>query len=349
MVGMLESRRRLVAVVAIGALAAVIIAGAAAAIVTSQAGSKPVSTKPTRVSYVVIPHPDDEFQDWSLIEHAPANYTVVISATEGEQTGYCVPSVYRSAGWQKGKEPPADPVPRGRWTESCAQARIHSWLGFFRDMGKSDPTIPSTLRYAGRKGPFPADGTSICREDTLAPARPCRPGDTVDRRARVWLDTRGRGALVMFDLGDGDLTPAEVTWAVRTVQRHRGALGLDTRLPGREVIGAYANKRDHACFIYAHPDHLAVRAALSHHDFGVRYQAGATCSTDPAADFSRTVSDRSATAAWKINSSGVQVGAFVGNYGWLHSGYYPLDRTGEADLFHTHQAFWRVSFGHGRR
>ena len=44
---------------------------------------------PDKVSYIVVPHPDDEMQAWSLIENTPDIYEVYIVMTRGEQSFYC--------------------------------------------------------------------------------------------------------------------------------------------------------------------------------------------------------------------------------------------------------------------
>ena len=37
----------------------------------------------------VFPHPDDEFQAWSLLEDRPDQYKVFVFGTRGESSGYC--------------------------------------------------------------------------------------------------------------------------------------------------------------------------------------------------------------------------------------------------------------------
>ncbi|UNX54696.1 hypothetical protein MF406_17765 [Georgenia sp. TF02-10] len=296
----------------------------------------------TGVSYVVLPHADDEAQVWSLLEHTPQRYKVFILATRSEQSGYCEPATYTGSGWQPDLEPAATPAPQGRWSSECEQARLASFVGFLTQMSRSDPSIPGRFEAPRTVGPFPAEGTDLCRRDTLedAGSAACTPQDLRDAGARVLLDTEGRGAVVQFNLGDGDLTAEEVAWAVRTVQGHRAELGLNTTAVDHDVLAIFWNEGLPDCKSYPHPDHRAVHEAVLHVDFGARYQAGATCASDPRARWSRTLSPASVHAAWQLGPDQERLGAHVRNYGWLYNPYYLLDEEGQAELFHSHQSFW---------
>jgi LmbE family N-acetylglucosaminyl deacetylase len=46
----------------------------------------PASSK-QRIVYVVVPHPDDEFEAWALLEDRPHDYPVFVLCTHGERTG----------------------------------------------------------------------------------------------------------------------------------------------------------------------------------------------------------------------------------------------------------------------
>jgi hypothetical protein len=156
----------------------------------------------------------------------------------------------------------------------------------------------------------------------------------------VWLDGQGRGALVSFNLGDGDLTSHEVAWAVKTVQHNREALGIESTRPNGAIIGGSFFNRGRACVSYPNPDHRAVQKALRDVDFEAGIQAAPTCEGDPRATLARTVSKRSADAAFEVGRDGARLGAHTRNYGWLSHRYYPLDRQGQSEVFHTHQHFW---------
>lgn len=287
---------------------------------------------PTRVDYIVVPHPGDEFQAWSLIEDDPTSYKVFILATRGEESSSCEPGAHRRA-WQPRLEPPADPVPRGRWTASCEKAALGSWVRFFTEQARSDPTLPSALRHTGSVRSLPDDAGRVCRKDG---DKPCRTNTS----AEVWVDEVGRGALVAFDLGHGDLTRLEVAWAVRTVRQHRAELGLDISLSNGGLIGAAFANRAYDCVEHTDPDHRAVHEALYETDFNLGFQAAATCADDPDVAWSRVVSPASADAAFAVAEDGTRTGSHTAAYGWMSRSPARLDRRAQRSLFHTHQEFW---------
>lgn len=267
---------------------------------------------PKQISYIALPHPDDEFQAWSLLEHTPENYKVFILMTHGEQTRYCDQD---ALGISHG----------GKWSDQCERDRVGSFVKFFHQMSLSDSTIPGDFEYLGFKGPFPANGVQLQRTDEGAPY-------AASTQPEVYIDRHNRGALVIFNLGDGDLTPQEVSWAIRTVKNNRENLGIDSTLPNYNLLGSYANKSYEGCFVYSHPDHLAVHDALYNTNFELNYQAGATCASDPDAMISKSVTPESASAAFGAG------GAFPNNYAWI--GNYRLS-SDQSLLFMTQQSFWQ--------
>lgn len=289
------------------------------------------------VTYLVVPHPDDEWQGWSLVARQPEAYTVVVLLTRGEQTGFCTPEGLADS-HDPVHEPPPEPWPQGRFTDSCEQARLSSWRGFFTDMSGADPTLPGDLEPLGRRGPFPVGDVEVCRRDDLDDAA-CSSTDT---SAHVWRDRRGRGALVSFDLGDGDLSPAEVRWAMRTVRDNRAALGLDTERPDGRVVGAaYTSSSGHEdCYRYDHRDHEAVTSTLREAPLGMGEQHAAVCRADGAAARTLEVDAASVVAAFGERDAPLgEHGAHGDRYGWLWAPVYPLDRDGQRELFHVRQSF----------
>jgi hypothetical protein len=262
---------------------------------------------PTTVQYIVIPHPDDEWQAWSQIENDPTTFKVFILMTNGEQSSYCA-----NYG--------------GKWSLTCETKRLDSWTGFFSQMSKSDPTIPGQLgaKYATRA--FPANGVTICRDDATPCARSVRA-------AVVQNDAQNRGALVSFNLGDGDLTEPEVDWAIDTVLANKAEFGIPN-LPVKNMVASFANTSD-PCVKYTHPDHRNVHLALYYRTYPVPAQMGATCDTpNSGMHFTDQVSEKSMDAAWAAGS-----GAFHVNYGWL--GGYALDRYAQtSSIFMGKQSFW---------
>lgn len=323
-------------VVASGIALALTLPGSGATDPKESHNEAPASTI-IHVSYVVSPHPDDEFQGWSLVEQSPDNYKVFIVLTHGEQSGYCEPDGYARS-YQPGLERPATPEPRGRWSPECGKARITAQVNYLNDMALGDSTLPGDLQYQGVRAPFPSNGVDVCRRDSLGTDGPCT---FRDRTARVWTSPNGMGALIMFNLGDGDLTTQEVTWAITTVQQNRAALGLNSTLSERNIIGAsYRNASYPGCIRYDHVDHQSVHRALRNVDFGVGQQWGATCASDPDASRHRSVSAAGVTDAFEVGANGQRLGAHVNNYGWLESPYYRIDVNGQAELFHRQQSFW---------
>lgn len=288
---------------------------------------------PTHLSYIVVPHPDDEWQAWSLFEATPQEYKVFLVMTRGEQTARC-----SSPGYDEGTgEASPSPWPDGRWTASCEAARQNSFFEFLQEMASADQGMPATYTYEGVKGPFDSLGYTVCRHDDGG----CIP----DRTAEVW--TSPTAAVVWFNLGDGDLTASEVEWAITTARDNRSELGIDASLPPVRLIGAsYWNSTHPGCFVYEHDDHRAAHDALWNVDFGVGEQLAATCAADPAA--ARNLQVSAALVEHAFETSGpTRIGAHVVNYGWLGSGdpvHWAGDPSGQNELFHRHQTFW-VRFG----
>lgn len=312
-------KRLLAAALAVLAVGVVSPGGAAAA---DAAG-------PNKMSYIVVPHPDDEAQAWSLIENSTGNYKVFIMLTRGEQTYYC-----NWPGYEEGTgEQAPSPWPQGKWTPSCEQARMDSFFEFMAGMALTDSALPASFAYQGVKGPFDAAGADICRLDG--------DGCAADLTAEVW--TSAMGAVVWFNLGDGDVTAEETAWAVRTVRDNRTALGINDALPNHNLIGAsYWNGGYPGCSGYAHRDHRAVHEALWHIDFHVGYQAVASCAADPDVSRTEAVSLARFDDAFET-SGGERIGHHTVHYGWLYHGrpgYYRGDYDAQTALFHRHQHFW---------
>jgi len=185
---------------------------------------------------------------------------------------------------------------------TCAQARTDSWVNFFVQMSQTDETIPGDFEYTYRE-----------KEDV-----------------RLWQDKQGRGVLVAFDYGDGNLTPEEVEIAVRQTMGNAeyGIPAADTT----RIFGAYANATNYDCYVYPHPDHIAIHTALTTEHFSADTQGYAACASSPGVSFTAQVSDESLEAAW---GSG---GAFHTHYGWL--GGYQVDPHGQSQIFHGYQAFY---------
>lgn len=284
-----------------------------------------------QVVYAVVPHPDDEFQLWSFVENTTNVFPVFVVLTQGEQTGYCTPEGY-ARGWQPDSEPPAAVAPTGTWTTACSRSRAESLVGYLAAMSEGDRSVPGDFGPPRTVGPLDDPDGVACRVD--AAEGPCTSRGTT---AQVWTDRQDRGVVVMFDLGDGDLEPAEIRWAVEQVRERRADFGIDAALPESGAVGAFANHSGD-CFEYSHHDHVAVHTALKGSDLGLEYRAAATCAE--GSDLRRRVSDESVDRAFRVDGDGTRSGAHTRAYGWLWSPYYPIDRHGQTELFTQSQHFW---------
>jgi hypothetical protein len=284
-----------------------------------------------QVVYAVVPHADDEFQVWSFVEDSTNVFPVFLVMTQGDQTGYCTPDGY-AKGWQPAAEPAAAVEPTGKWTSACSRSRAASLVDYLAAMSRRDPSVPGDFGAPRVVGPFDDPKGVVCRVD--AADGPCTSRNT---SAQVWTDRLDRGVVVLFDLGDGDLEPDEIQWAVQQVRDHRTDFGIDPSLSESGAVGAFANHSG-SCFEYPHHDHVAVHDALRSSDLGLEYRAAATCADD--ADIGRRVSDRSVDAAFRVDEDGTRAGAHTSAYGWLWDPYYPIDREEQSELFTQNQYFW---------
>jgi putative cell wall-binding protein len=294
------------------------------------------AASPTAVTYVVLPHPDDEFETLALEQQNPQQYKVFITLTNGEDTLNCTPSLYAMATLGLPAHGLPNPAPEGQGTPSCAAARLSSWVDFFQELSRTDTSLPGDFGEPTTVGPFPANGVALSH--TLA------TGQTVtDASAKVWVDREHRGALVAFDLGDRGITPAKAAWAIRTVMANRAALGLDTALPNYAVVGAYSNADDTDCAIYTHPDHLAMAQAIRTTDFGVVVQATATCGTSPDAVETTAVSTDEMNAVYNQQT---RRGAFWDAYDWLDTPTF--DTTMQQNSMFMQKQSFDLHFSHVR-
>lgn len=294
----------------------------------------PAPAAAKKVVYIAIPHPDDEFEAAAQYSDTPDEFKVFVLMTRGESTYHCEPAGYRLS--LLAGVAPAAVAPLGIRTASCEKARLASWTGYFAAMSAADRTLPGDFSAPVTTRPFPTRGVQLTREaralEQGAPGATSQP--FTDTTAQVWIDKQGRGVLIDFDLGDGNLTAARVSWAMRTVLDNRPEFGIDPTLADIGVVGAYSNMAARGCFIYRHRDHAALANALRNVDFGLRRQQVATCRTDPDATATRTVAADELKAAYPPDGSS---GAFAANYGWLETPV--ISRTDQSSLFMGVQTF----------
>ena len=329
-------------------------------------GNSPPPTPPTPpfskkqyLTYIAIPHPDDEYGAWGLIEGREAQYSVFVLMTHGEQTGACSsPSDGTGGGpyWYQG---PGGPVGQpnygeavygnpwvGRWTQECSDARLHGWHRMLDQMALLDSTLPYAPELVGRYCPsgVTPGGLLPTRYDGTPPVG--HPSACADVYANAL------GARVVFDLGDSDLTSDEVLWAIQSLRENRGSWGIPP-LPEKGIIGAaFYNATSEnsgiaqysACSYYGHPDHHAIQVALWGTQLGAGSQLGRTCDSDP--DVTNTggtrawVSSPTHLATFAINpATHAREGPIPVNYGWLFAGETPSCEAGCG--WSRQQAFWR--------
>lgn len=258
------------------------------------------STSKEHINFVLFAHPDDEYASWSLIHSSPESYPVFCMLTRGEQTAYC-PNPYYDPGEDQHSVLPA---PKG--STDCKTARINSHRNFLERMAEVDPYIEDP--------PYVGERTGISDHGTIS-----------DRDYALYAGSKV--ALLIFNLGDGDLEQNEVEWACMSAQEAKADGDLPD-LPENAVIGAcYHNAVDYGkqdgCRYYDHPDHHAVHLAVWNTNFGVSgHQWAATAHCDPEVgrtdEIPRSIHDH----AFERNPNERKIGVYQRAYGWMHAEYW---------------------------
>ncbi len=296
----------------------------AAAALSSLAISSTASAAPVEIEVVAMPHPDDEMEAWSQIQGSTGNYKVFAYFTRGDETSYCDPSSFSASYSPSLGETPTPYTPTGKWSSTCYQSRINSTLNFLNRMSTIDSAIP---------GGFSSSSYSTITLPDIGATNPGHVDNGVfiaDRTVRVYNSVTGKGEMgkvLFFNLGDGDLTKAEVVWAIKSIMGQRTTLGLPT-LPFYAMIGPFSHTTANnyaQCQTYNHVDHYAIHDALYNYDFGMpkpSFQAAATCAADP--DYTanpRTgwISTAAYNGAFAVNATTrYRDGFFQKDYGWLN-------------------------------
>lgn len=272
-----------------------------------------------RVVWVLIPHPDDEFSAWSLLED-DGIYPVFVLLTHGEATAFAAGQGLQA---DLGERTPAPQPFHGPRSLYVRAQRLDSWHAFLDEIA----------RLAGRPD--------------RAEFRIHLPGAVpLDHGCDVFVGART--ARVVFDLGDGHLTRDVVIQAFTMARREVLPL-LPSEVDDAAVAAAFYNDRDPGPH-YAHRDHQAVHEALWDHDFGLPGgQWGRTVRADP--DVAGTggrvalVSPGLYDAVMALGPDGRRTGALQRIYGWLgfqaDGAFRPAPDPADEDVFSRSQAFWR--------
>lgn len=276
-------------------------ASAQAALVASAAATANTSLP---IRYLVAPHPDDEFAIWSMVADTD-HYPALVVLTHGEQTGSCTGSGLQAG---DGERAPLPQPFAGKLTATCSAQRVDSLLAFLAGMAAADPRW-TDLRDHGEHvvGSAPVG---------------CTPGASC-ANYRLWL---GAGAaLLVFDLGDGNVTPGKVVWAVQATRAAR--LQFPTQREDDIVGMGYNNPSDASSMKYDHPDQRALRTVLTTTKLGLPgAQYSRTYPADPARSLARQVDAKDFALATRVdpgpddpqtNLGAERIGPLQVDYGWL--------------------------------
>jgi hypothetical protein len=261
------------------------------------AGALPLKTQ---VTYVVSPHPDDEFEAWSLVQNSTANFEIFVVLTHGEQTVACD---HTGAWLDPGEIPPPVGNP-GRGSLGCGVDRIASHRVALNNQANYDTAL-SPL-------------TVLTLATSTTPLGGCSPNST---GYEVWQGN-GSNAELIFDIGDGRVTPACVHWAVQTARGVKASLVGASSLPDFAVIGASYYSTSAGCKNYVHADHKAVFDDLTTTNEGAPHQWTSICGTANWSGATRagTITDLIWTANMEVVAPNVAVGNMQQSYGWQFPG-----------------------------
>lgn len=340
-----------------------------------------VTTTKTQIQYIVSPHPDDVFEGWSLVQDSSANYPVFITLTKGESTGFCRGTL-QVPYW--GTFDLTQP-------DQCKGARMASLNNWLDDQSDADGSLDDYVRGAQYSSGYnmvrydevaPAGTTDATGAPTVAGMTSCKPtwggggcaganpnantpvpdnlnsgsaGPDVARHVTWWVGSTS--ARVEFDLGDGNLTDAEVLWAVSYVRANRAA-HLPLTVEYGVIAAGYSNLAHEyqACADYSHHDHRAVQEAIWANDVipaaGYHPQWGVTCGSQTThvgidadalpANGGRAKEITNQHYTENMNSGGY----FQTRFAWLHgyspwpSGSDPVNGSSEGVIFSQWNYFW---------
>jgi hypothetical protein len=275
----------------------------------------PSAGEAMRIRYVVVPHPDDEFSAWSLLARDTSHYLVFLLLTQGEAGGSCTGQGLQA---ELGERRPVPTSFAGPGSAACRAQRLDSFWAFLAGMARTDGHLD-----VPREVPTEHDHRLFVGERTAA---------------------------LVFDLGDGQVTPDGVVAAVAAARAERPAFPVTEE---DDVVGAaYDNESDPDWYRYDHDDQGAVQEALWSTDLGTPGpQIVRTWPDDPRRSLTRRVPDDVYDAAMGVapgpadpvaNPGARRTGVLQQAYGWLaFPGAYWAESEGPTAFFFSRtQHFW---------
>lgn len=262
---------------------------------------------------MLVPHPDDEFAAWALVQYREPIYPVFVLLTHGEGTSFCDG---RGLQTDLGERVPRPQPFTGPRTRNCRRQRLDSWHAFLDGMAAVDPSLDAPERVGD------VDGCEVFVGE--------------------------RSARVVFDGGDGRLRPDFVTAALAHTRRLRHR-HFPVQAEHRVVGAAYRNAGTAGSVVYDHPDHRAVHLALWHTDHGLpgsQWARTARGDEDAVPPGGRTESVEPELYDWAtlVEPDGRRTGLLQVVYGWLAfdaDGKWDAGETDETTIFSRSQTFWR--------
>lgn len=101
------------------------------------------------LQYVVVPHPDDEYQGWGLVTGRDDTYPVFVLLTKGELSQACDGSAFQP---EYGERAPQPQPFVGDDPERCAAQRVDAWHVFLDGMAELEGWGPDTADAVTRTG-----------------------------------------------------------------------------------------------------------------------------------------------------------------------------------------------------
>jgi hypothetical protein len=245
----------------------------------------------------------------------------------------------------------------GARTPKCNAQRIDAFNHFLDSMAEVDPSLDRPRALGHYEGQV--------RPGDVRPTR--KEGTKIESAAGYDLAVGPRSARLIFNLGDGQLTAAKVSWALQTARRIRTSFPVKTE---DDVVGsAYYNAKKDQYVPYTHPDHFAVQQALFDVDQGLPGpQWGRTTPADPNRRRKAFVDNDTycallCTTPMPVDPWGsptaTRRGRFQQNYGWLAftaegsskaaNSFWPASYDPTESVFSQAQDFWKRFGNEGRK